>query len=75
MTTKKFNENSRVKIPAIIHLVKLGYTYLSKKNNRYDSKTNIFKDIFNESIKIYDKISSSLKNDDLGEEFYKNTYI
>ena len=84
MTTKKFNENSRVKIPAIIHLVKLGYTYLSKKNNRYDSKTNIFKDIFNESIKkinkeidneglikIYDKISSSLKNDDLGEEFYK----
>lgn len=84
MTTKKFDENSRVKIPAIIHLVRLGYTYLSKKNNRYDSKTNIFKDIFNESIKkinkeidneglikIYDKISSSLKNDDLGEEFYK----
>ena len=84
MTNKKFDENSRVKIPAIIHLVKLGYNYLSKKNNKYDSETNIFKDIFNESIKkinkgiddeglnkIYDKISSSLKNDDLGEEFYK----
>ena len=84
MTNKKFDETSRVKIPAIIHLVKLGYNYLSKKNNKYDSETNIFKDIFNESIKkinkgiddeglnkIYDKISSSLKNDDLGEEFYK----
>ena len=55
MTNKKFDENSRVKIPAIIHLVKLGYNYLSKKNNKYDSETNIFKDIFNESIKKINK--------------------
>jgi len=84
MTTKNFDENSRVKIPTIIHLGRLGYNYISKKNHQYDPETNIFIDIFNESIKkinkeindeeldkICDKIISSLKNNDLGEEFYK----
>ncbi len=27
-----YNENSRVKIPAILHLMRLGYDYLSLKN-------------------------------------------
>ena len=31
----KFNEDSRVKIPAIIHLTRLGYDYISLKNNTW----------------------------------------
>ena len=30
----KFDENSRVKIPAIVHATKLGYNYLSIKDNK-----------------------------------------
>ena len=84
MRTDHFNEDTRVKIPTIIHLSKLGYKYLTKKDNKYDPETNIFTDIFNQSIKkinnklndqdlqiTYDKILLSLKNNDLGEEFYK----
>lgn len=29
-----FNEDSRVKIPTILHLVRLGYEYLSLKNQQ-----------------------------------------
>ncbi|MDD5329375.1 MAG: hypothetical protein PHX38_05175 [Sulfuricella sp.] len=28
-----FSEDSRVKIPCILHLIRLGYSYLSLKNN------------------------------------------
>ena len=45
-----FNENTRVKIPAILHLCRLGYKYLSLKNARWDESTNIFTDIFRDSI-------------------------
>jgi hypothetical protein len=31
-----FNENSRVKIPAIIHLTRLGYSYMSLKGPKWD---------------------------------------
>lgn len=46
------NENTRVKIPALIHLVKLGYTYFSLKNEKYiiDSETNILKNVFNAQL-------------------------
>jgi len=47
----KFNEDSRVKIPAILHLVRLGYEYISLKDTEWDEETNIFKDIFFASIK------------------------
>ncbi|MBP7553362.1 MAG: type I restriction endonuclease subunit R [Spirochaetes bacterium] len=79
-----FNENTRVKIPAILHLCRLGYKYLSLKNYVKDLNTNIFMDIFDESIKrinsdktdidtkkIFEDISLCLDNDDLGKEFYK----
>jgi type I restriction enzyme R subunit len=79
-----FNENSRVKIPTILHLVRLGFDYLSLKNQVWDETTNIFNDIFNESIKrlnseftdgdvkrLYDEISLSLENEDLGKAFYE----
>ena len=45
MKTAIFNEDSRVKIPAIIHLSRLGYKYVSK-NAKIDKDTNIFIDIF-----------------------------
>ena len=42
-----FNEDSRVKIPAIVHLTRLGYTYLPKTSfTNLRSDTNIFKDQF-----------------------------
>lgn len=41
----KFNENSRVKIPSILHLTRLGYEYISLKDTKWDEETNIFKDI------------------------------
>jgi hypothetical protein len=45
-----FNENTRVKIPAILHLARLGYEYLSLSKSEWDKDTNIFTDIFIESI-------------------------
>ena len=35
-----FSEDSRVKIPCILHLVRLGYRYLSLKNAIWDEETN-----------------------------------
>jgi type I restriction enzyme R subunit len=82
----KFNEDSRVKIPTILHLMRLGYNYLSLKDPKvtWDESTNIFTDIFNESIKrinptlndieikqLYDEVSLCLENEDLGKAFYE----
>jgi len=79
----KFNEDSRVKIPAIIHLTRLGYDYISLKNNNWDPSTNIFTEIFKSSVgkinpelsksdldRLIDKISLTLENEDLGKAFY-----
>ena len=38
----KFNEDTRVKIPTILHLMRLGYRYLSLKDQRWDLSSNIF---------------------------------
>lgn len=78
-----FNEDSRVKIPSILHLIQLGYKYLSLKEAQWDESTNIFTDIFDEQIaainpgisqndikKVYDEVSLSLENEDLGRVFY-----
>ena len=46
----KFNEDVRVKIPAILHLTRLGYEYVSLKDYKRDPDTNIFTEIFKESI-------------------------
>jgi len=39
----KFNEDSRVKIPTILHLMRLGYEYLSLKDPKVtlDESTNL----------------------------------
>jgi len=78
-----FNENTRVKIPALIHLTRLGYGYLSLKDSKWDPETNIFRDIFSESIKrinpdmddaqvkrLYEDVNIALDSEDLGEKFY-----
>ncbi|MCZ4241087.1 type I restriction endonuclease subunit R [Alteromonas macleodii] len=82
----KFNEDSRVKIPTILHLIQLGYKYISLKNPAvtWDDTTNIFTAIFDESIKrinpaltdaeaklCLDEVSLSLENEDLGKAFYE----
>lgn len=79
-----FSEDSRVKIPCILHLVRLGYRYLSLKNAVWDEETNIFPDLFRSAIdQINPGISSddidrllvdvklSLENEDLGKAFYE----
>jgi len=82
----KFNEDSRVKIPAILHLMRLGYEYLSLKdpNVKWDQSSSIFTDIFYQNIKrinpglsdleakqCLDDVSLSLENEDLGKAFYQ----
>lgn len=82
----QLNENSRVKIPALVHLTRLGYQYISLKgtNNFIDNDTNIFIDTFHEAVskingtnlsksdiqKLVDEIKLALSNDDLGRAFY-----
>jgi type I restriction enzyme R subunit len=78
-----FNEDSRVKIPSILHLIQLGYEYLSLKEHSWDESTNIFRPIFDTQLKkinpnlseaniqkTFDEISLSLENEDLGRAFY-----
>ena len=46
-----FNENSRVKIPALLHLTRLGYKFLSRSEMTHiDPETNIFITQFKEGI-------------------------
>lgn len=85
MRTKVFNEDTRVKLPALIHFLRIGYKYKSLKTANVDFETKIFKDIFKNSIeKINNKtfsnseidnviyeIRQSAKRNDLGKDFYK----
>lgn len=79
----KYNEDTRVKIPSILHLVRLGYDYLSLKDAVWDESTNIFTDIFKTSIlninpdmeedeanRLLQDVSLSLDYEDLGHAFY-----
>ena len=79
----KFNEDSRVKIPSILHLCRLGYKYISLKDSNWNQDTNIFTDIFIESItrindieedeayRFLQDVSLLLDNEDLGKAFYE----
>jgi len=73
-----FNENTRVKIPAILHLCRLGYQYVLLSKAKWDVETNIFTEIFEESIgrinpelekadvkRLLEDISLVLDNEDL----------
>lgn len=79
------NEDSRVKIPLTLHMIRLGYKYLSKKDQKIDSETNIFKMIFKESIQAVNSVQLSdediemlileikgkISDNDKGKNFYE----
>ena len=81
----RFNENTRVQVPAAIHLCRLGYTYLDYIDTaEYEPSTNILVGVFREAMSRLNpemsdaEISLQLsglvqaaKNDDLGREFYQ----
>lgn len=82
-----FNEDSRVKIPAIVHLTRLGFTYVPKSGiANLHADTNIFKDLFkqglskingtaysdNEIDTFISELNIQLDNSDLGKAFYKS---
>jgi len=82
-------EDSRVKIPALVHFTRLGYRYLSIKKlvsgKDYDRDTNIFYDLFRDSLerinacsleaqvfrKIVEELKTVLGNNDLGRAFFE----
>ena len=80
------SENTRVKIPALVHLTRLGYKYLSLKEEKeyIHTNTNIFRNVFRSSInkinntdlsmeetdKIITELEIQLSNEDLGKAFY-----
>ena len=79
-----FIEKTRVQIPAILHLSRLGYKFLSKRNLYWDKDTNILVEQFKIALKrinktlgdsdiqnVYEDLKATLKNDDLGEAFFK----
>jgi type I restriction enzyme R subunit len=82
-----FNEDSRVKIPAIVHLTRLGYTYVPKSGIvNLHADTNIFKDLFKQGLSkingteysdseietFITELNIQLDNSDLGKAFYKS---
>lgn len=81
-----FNEDTRVKIPALIHFTRLGYEYFSLKDENFvfDTDTNIIENVFSKQIKALNSqateedINQELQNireelnfNDLGRAFYK----
>ncbi|MCH8534850.1 MAG: DEAD/DEAH box helicase family protein [Flavobacteriaceae bacterium] len=79
-----FNEDSRVKIPSLLHLTRLGYKYLSLKKCVWDREINVFTDVFIESLmrinpeldqdevlRVFNEVKLLLDNEDLGKAFYE----
>jgi type I restriction enzyme R subunit len=79
----KFTEDTRVKIPTILHLVRLGYQYLSLKDQQWDLESNLFPALFRNAIsklnpdlaeadinRLLADVKLTLDNDDLGLAFY-----
>ena len=79
-----FSEDSRVKIPCILHLVRLGYRYVSLKDAVWDDETNVFPELFHQAIarinpdmdadeisRVFADVKLLLDNEDLGKAFYE----
>ena len=80
-----FNEDTRVKIPATIQFMRLGYEYQSLKNIELHNETRIVVDRFHsainringkdysreEIISVIEDIHAIIKNNDLGKAFYQ----
>jgi type I restriction enzyme R subunit len=79
----KFNEDSRVKIPALLHLMRLGYQYIPLREQIRIEENNIFTSIFvskiceinaiseQEAQRVLDEINLELDYEDLGKKFYE----
>lgn len=78
-----FNENTRVQVPAALHLCRIGYDYIYDIQ-AVDNQTNILLDVFENAVKrlnpelassevsmLRSKIAAIANNDDLGREFYQ----
>ena len=79
-----FNEDTRVKIPATVQVLRLGYDYQSMKEAEIDFDTKVFISRFKSSLErinnrdfsdeeisdILTDIHNMIKNNDLGKEFY-----
>lgn len=78
-----FTEDSRVKIPTILHLMRLGYEYLSLKGTLWDKDTNIFPELLSSAVsrinpdmtpddvaRLLEEVKLSLDNEDLGRAFF-----
>lgn len=79
-----FNEDTRVKIPASIHFLRLGYKYQSLKDADIDFQTKIFINRFKPAVEkingrefsfdeikaLLQEINRVISNNDMGKEFY-----
>lgn len=75
--TSKFTEATRVQIPAMVHLTRLGYRYLGKisedqANDVYDPDTNILLKLFQKKFKelnpgvgeeVFDEVVKTIRQD------------
>ncbi len=77
-----YNEITRVQIPALMHLAKLGYNFISQKNKpKLDTATNILTDSFTQAFErlnpnknakdVLAEMKKRLNYDDLGKSFYE----
>ncbi|MCQ2810902.1 DEAD/DEAH box helicase family protein [Helicobacter pylori] len=77
-----YNEITRVQIPALMHLAKLGYDFIPAKNKpTLDTATNILTDSFTQAFErlnpnknakdVLAEIKKRLNYDDLGKSFYE----
>ncbi|EKE94589.1 type I restriction endonuclease [Helicobacter pylori] len=77
-----YNETTRVQVPALMHLAKLGYDFIPAKNKpNLDTVTNILIDSFTQAFERLNptknakdsltEIKKRLNYDDLGKSFYE----
>lgn len=79
-----FSEDSRVKIPVILHLTRLGFSYLALRDHQRNEATNVFPDLFRSSVQKINSYASEsdidrllqevfflLENEDLGKSFHE----
>ena len=79
-----FTELTRVQIPALLHLERLGYKFVHRDSLNPEPQSNILTDVFKEAVKhlnpamreaeIEEKLRELVRvanNDDLGREFYE----
>ncbi|WP_033761247.1 type I restriction endonuclease [Helicobacter pylori] len=77
-----YNEITRVQVPALMHLAKLGYNFISQKDKpNLDTATNILTDSFTQAFErlnpnknakdVLAEMKKRLNYDDLGKSFYE----